>query len=167
MAEVFYLCYNAKQMQQYGHWKRQRGIANSKTIEQCFCIYKGRMPKAMPKHRMYVDGGSPLFNQVVRNVPVLAPRHQALVSRDVRDQSLASMTGIPHHEDNAEKDKESRMRDGLAFDMTSTGLNQPEAEEIADTEKKALVASVVKKRKLYIIISSITRESKKKYFWAC
>ena len=39
--ETFYLCYNAKQMQQYGHWKRLRGIANSNTLEQCFCIYKG------------------------------------------------------------------------------------------------------------------------------
>ena len=32
----FHLCYNAKQMQQYGLWRRQRGVANSKTIEQAF-----------------------------------------------------------------------------------------------------------------------------------
>ena len=103
--DTFYLCYNAKHMQQYGHWKRQRGVANSKSIEQCFCVYKGKMPKSMPKVRMYVDPGSPLFNQVVRNVPVLAPKHQALVGRDVRETSLTSMTGIPHHED---KDEQKR-----------------------------------------------------------
>ena len=75
-----------------------------KTLEQCFCIYKGKMPKTMPKNRMYVDNGSPLFNQVVRNVPVLAPKHQALVTRDVREQSLNSMTGIPHNEDKGEQE---------------------------------------------------------------
>ena len=31
--EVFYLCYNTKQMQTYGHFKRQRGMANSKSLE--------------------------------------------------------------------------------------------------------------------------------------
>ena len=36
--EVFYLTYNIKQMQQYGHWRRQRGIANSTSIEQLYCI---------------------------------------------------------------------------------------------------------------------------------
>ena len=38
----FYLTYNTKLMHQYGHWKRQRGIANSKSIEQLWCCYKQR-----------------------------------------------------------------------------------------------------------------------------
>ena len=128
-------------MQQYGHWKRQRGIANSKSIEQLYCIYKGKMPRTMPKHRMYVDPGSPLFNQVVRNVPVLAPKHQALVGGDVRDESLASMTGVPHHEDKAERERESR--DAFA------GLDQPATSVSTDLEQSSLVAAVMKKRKLY------------------
>ena len=147
--EIFYLCYNAKQMQQYGHWKRQRGIANSKTLEQCFCVYKGKMPRMMPKARMYVDQGSSLFNQVVRNVPVLAPRHQALVNRDVREASLASMTGIPHHEDKTEKERESRLQETNAAEGASELLHQPVAEDNGVAESKTLVASVLKKRKLY------------------
>ena len=50
-SDTFYLCYNAKQMQQYGHWKRQKGLANSKSIEQLICLYRGKLPKSMPKHR--------------------------------------------------------------------------------------------------------------------
>ena len=46
--ETFYFCYNTKQMQMYGYWKRQRGIANSKSIEQVLLAYKGTMPKDMP-----------------------------------------------------------------------------------------------------------------------
>ena len=72
--EVFCLCYNTKQMQQYGYCKSQRGIANSKSLEQAFYVYKGKVPKVMPKNRMFVDQGSSLFNHVVENVPVLAPR---------------------------------------------------------------------------------------------
>ena len=34
--EVFYLVYNTKQMQQYGYWQRQRGLANSKSLEPAF-----------------------------------------------------------------------------------------------------------------------------------
>ncbi len=53
--EAFYQCYNTKQMHQYGYWKRQRGIANSKSIEQVLLAYKGTVPKAKPKNRMHVD----------------------------------------------------------------------------------------------------------------
>ena len=94
------------------------------------------------------DPGSSLFNQVVRNVPVLAPRHQALVGRGVRDISLASMTGIPHHEDKAEQARETRMLEAT-IDGVSEGLHQPQPDDNMAQEKKALVAAVVKKRKLY------------------
>ena len=33
---VFYLIYNTKQMQQYGHLKKQRGLADTKSEEQRF-----------------------------------------------------------------------------------------------------------------------------------
>ena len=35
---TFYLNYNTKLMQVYGHWKRQRGIVNSKSLEQIFLV---------------------------------------------------------------------------------------------------------------------------------
>ena len=140
--EVFYLCYNTKQMQQYGHWKRQRGLANSKSLEQAFYVYKGRVPKNMPKNRMYVDAGSSLFNQVMKNVPVLAPRHQALVPRAVRETSLMSMVGVPHNEDDGEQEKLKLLQE----DDDGTGLHQPHG---ADQQDKALVAAQMKKRKLY------------------
>ncbi len=64
--EALYLCYDAQQMELYGYWKRQRGIANSKTVEQVLLAYKGTMPKNMPKNRLWVDPGSSLFNQVMK-----------------------------------------------------------------------------------------------------
>jgi len=140
-SEVFYLCYNTKQMAAYGFWKRQRGLANSKSLEPAFYVYKGKLPKKMPKNRMYVDSGSSLFNQVVKNVPVLAPKHQAYVSRALRETSLASMVGIPHDEDGAEAE---RLRKLLENDPE--GLNQPEGagderdRDRAETETKALQA---------------------------
>ena len=138
--EVFYLCYNTKQMQQYGHWQRQRGLANSKSLEQAWYLYKGRVPKTMPKFRQNVDAGSPLFNQVVRNVPVLAPKHHAYVSKAVRQTSLATMTGVPQCDDPAEKAKlqSQSSDDGPGLHQPAVTLPPPEA-----------AVDAVKKRKLY------------------
>ena len=83
-SEVVYLCYNVIRMQQYGYWQRQRGLVSSKSLEPAFYVYKGKTPKHMPKNRMFADGGSSLFDQVMKNVPVLAPSQQAFVSRAVR-----------------------------------------------------------------------------------
>ena len=107
---TFYLRYNAKHMHQYGHFKRQRGIGNSKTLEQALYCYKGNRPptKNAPKTRMHVDAGSPIFNQVVRNVPVLHPRHQHLVSKEVREASLATMVGTPDAQDRTEKETQEQ-----------------------------------------------------------
>ena len=140
--EMFYLCYNTKQMQQFGHWKRQRGIANSKSLEIALYAYKGGVPKNMPKSRMYVDAGSSLFNQVVKSVPVLAPQHQALVSKAVRETSVTSMVGVPDIEDVVEQEKLWVLQE----DDAGTGLHQPDG---AEGQDKALVAAQMKKRKLY------------------
>ena len=140
--DCFFLCYNTKQMQQYGYWKRQRGIANSKNVEMLFLAYLGTMPKHLPRKRQYVDPGSPLFNQLMRNVPVLAPRHHALVSRAVRDASLQSMIGVASVEDENEKEK---MRQDCEIDE-SAPLNQQSG---PDPEDIAVLAAQVKKRKLY------------------
>ena len=103
---VIHMFYNAKQMDSFGLWKRKRGLANSKTYEQCFCMWKGKMPKQMPKLRKHVDAGTPLFWCHMRNVSVLSPRSHVLVSREVREQSLCTMTGIPDNEDKIERERE-------------------------------------------------------------
>ena len=130
----FVLIYSAQKMEQYGYWKRQRGLARSNNVEHLLLVCKEKLPTNMPAKRLYVDAGSKLFISTLRNVPVLAPTMQALVSREVRETSLASMLGEPH------KDEEE-------------GLHQPEPEEeIPEAEQdraKALVAAHVKKRKLY------------------
>ena len=94
---------------------------------------------------MYVDAGSGLFIQVVRNVPVLAPKNQAYVSREVREKSLETMAGVPHHEDKEEEEKLQRK----TGEDEGDGLHQPEDTEDRKKEEAARVASVVKKRKLY------------------
>ena len=128
--EAFLLCYNTKQMEQYCHWKRQRGIANSKSLEQALYVYTDRMPNNMPKKREYVDGGNPLLNEVVKNVPVLSPKHQALVSRKIRETSLTTMVGVDHTEDDEEKEtiKRSACRESDEG-ADAQGLHQPEPDQ--------------------------------------
>ena len=95
---MFYLCYNTKQMMQFGHFKRQKGIASSRSHELLFLCYKGRLPKHVAKTTVHVDGGSPVFNEVVRNVPVLPQKSHAWVSREVRETSLKAMVGVTVNE---------------------------------------------------------------------
>ena len=149
--ETFYLCYNTKLMQQYGYWQRIRGIANSKSMEILLLVYKGRVPKHMPKKRMYVDPGSYLFNQVVRNVPVLCPKNQAYVSRSVRETSLSTMAGTAHDEDETEKKKLIQSQQQGDDDDPPQGLHQPG--DGANEQQKAMVVASVKKRKLYRQVS--------------
>ena len=79
---------------QYGHFKRQRGVANSRSHELLYMCYKGRMPRNLAKMRVYVDNGSPMFNEVVRNVPVLSQKKHALVTREILEKSLQGMVGV-------------------------------------------------------------------------
>ena len=134
----FALIYSSQKMQQYGYWQRQRGLARSNNIETLLLVFKDKVPAGMPLTRMYVDAGSRLFLTTVRNVPVLAPTLQALVSREVRDTSLAAMHGEP------------QANEGAPAEETLDGLHQPEEEELPEPDPaKALVAAHVKKRKLY------------------
>ena len=98
-SEMFFFCYNTKQMKQYGHFKRERGLANSKSIEPVFLCWKGLVPRCVAKHRVYVDAGSTTFHQIMKSVPILPPKQQAYVSSDVRDKSLATMIGVASTED--------------------------------------------------------------------
>ena len=142
--KVFHLCYNTKQMMQYGHFKKQRGIANSRSHELLFLCYKGRMPKQLPKTRAHVDAGSPVFNEVVRNVPVLSQKSHALVSREVRDASLQTMCGVDVVE---AEGKDPEHQDLPPMDDEDAGTAGAEA-ATADAPK-ALVSAAIKKRKLY------------------
>ena len=73
---------------------------------------------------------------------MLAPRHQALVSSEVRQISLNSMVGVPNNEDDVEAEKQDQIEDDDEFDR----LHQPDG---PDPEDKGFVAAHVKKRKLY------------------
>jgi len=137
---VFYLCYNVKQMSGYGYWKRQRGIANSKSLEVALYCYKGKSPKNQPKNRMHVDAGSCLFDSVLRNVPVLAPKHQAFVSKEVRETSLRSMQGVTQSYTNDERERLKAMHD----DDDGMGLDQPNG----DAQQEAILTAQ-RKRQLY------------------
>ena len=97
----------------------------------------------MPKTRQHVDWNSPLFNQVMRNVPVLPPKLQAYVSRTVRDTSLQSMTGVPHDEDEGEKSKLQQIEEDERTGPVQLDQQGTEADD------KAFVHTNIKKRKLY------------------
>ena len=74
-------------------------------------------------------------------MPVLAPKNQSMVSRETRDASLANMIGVPHQDDDGEKEKLARM----AAEQLSGDAAAPQAV----SAERALVASCLKKRKLY------------------
>jgi len=152
--ETFYLCYNTKQMQSFGYWRRQRGLANSKSLEIALYCYKQLVPKKRPKSRMYVDKGSSLFNEVVSNVPVLAPKFQAMVSRKAREKCLETMVGIPDVQDEEEAKRLSRVD---AQEVDASGSNQPQPLEDGGLNQSELFAAAhFRKRKLYHQVSGVT-----------
>ena len=155
-------------MKQFGLFKRERGLANSKSIEPVFLCWKGLVPRCVAKHRVYVDAGSTIFHQIMKSVPILPPKQQAYVSSDVRDKSLATMIGVASTEDEAEKEKKVRAdaeaaaeaaAEATAAEATGeAGVHQPvpqlaledvPGETPVDEETQARVESVIKKRKLY------------------
>ena len=141
--QAFHLCYNTKQMQQYGHFQRQGGIANSRNHEVLLCCYKGKAPKQLAKTRVHVDPGSSVFTEVVRNVPVLAPKCHAMVSRDIRETTLFSMIGV----DVAAEERKDP--DFVAPAMTEEEAATAGTKTATADASKALVTQVKKKRKLY------------------
>ena len=82
-----------KAMQKY-YWRRQRGIANSRTVEKLFLCWVGPLPKHMPMERWYVDSGSPLYVEVMNKVPPVAPKDLAYVDKTVRETSLKRMVAL-------------------------------------------------------------------------
>ena len=84
--KVFSLVYDSKLLQKW-YWRRMRGLANSKNLERLLFCWKGRLPTNLPKHRHYLDAGSPLYCEVMLKAPVVAPKDLAFVAKEVRRQS--------------------------------------------------------------------------------
>ena len=135
-------------MEQYGVWRQQQGLANSKSVEPLLCAFKKKLPKAMPKHRKFVDPGSPMFNEVMRNVPILILRSHAYVSKAVRAESLGNMTGSASTMDPEEREKAEQKEKQAA---EADGLNQSEAAspEKLQAEDRVRLLGALKKRKFY------------------
>ena len=138
--KVFSLVYDSKLLQKW-YWRRMRGLANSKNLERLLFCWKGRLPTNLPKHRQYLDAGSPLYCEVMLKVPVVAPKDLAFVSKEVRDASLATMSGIPV---NMAGDPDDQGAASASAD--ATGLEVASASTGGDTQ--ALLQHV-KKRRLY------------------
>ena len=130
-------------MMQYGHFKRQRGIANSRSHEVLYLCYKHKAPKNLAKTRKYVDSGSAVWNQVVRNVPILSHKNHALVTKAVREESLQTMIGVDVAEEEAKEDEAA----------TAKAIDEDEGEQAAPADaggtEKAIVTAAMRKRKLY------------------
>jgi hypothetical protein len=100
------------------------------TIEPVFLSWKGLLPRCLATHRVYVDPGASLFNQTMKGVPLLSPKQQAYVSKEVRDTSLTSMLGVASSEDEVEKAKlqwaaAEAAAEAVAEADADVGLDQP------------------------------------------
>ena len=137
---TYHLNYNPKQMQQYGYWRRNRGLANARVMESMLLVYKGPRQPKLKKERRFVDQGSLVYVNSIRNVPVLSPKNQAYVSKEVRDESLRAMVGSVEPED---LDDEANSQGLLEDD----GLHQPK-------NSARIMENAVKRRKLYRQVST-------------
>jgi hypothetical protein len=138
-----------RQMGEYGHWKRKRGCAKSKSFEPLWLCYKGKRPQNMPLKRSYCDQGSPLFYEILQKVPVLAPKLQTFVATAVRQDSLQRMVGIPENEDPTEMEEAEHEQDEHALDQLDSELPQPTKVAVDGASTTASVNVARPKRKLY------------------
>ncbi len=93
-SKEFVMITDYKGMQKH-YWRRQRGLANSRSVERLYFCWRGRMPKNIPSERWYVDQGSPLYVEVMFKVPVVPPKELTFVSKTVREASLKRMAAPP------------------------------------------------------------------------
>ncbi len=102
-----------------------------------------------------MDQGSPVFNEVVRSVPVLPQKGHALVGREIRKASLQSMIGRDVVDAGAEDP--DHLDPPLS---TRTKMLQTAGEDAATADahlEKALVSAARKKRKLYKLFTGTER----------
>ena len=146
--KCFHFVYDAKLLQKW-YWKKMRGIANSKSWETVFLCWKGKLPKGMPRSRLYVDKDTSMYNDVVLKVPVVAPKDLTFVGKEVREISLRTMGGVLAPEPDAFcKDDEGAGPDDGAVSAAVTG-----AAAQSDPEYHAKVSQHVKRRRLYRQVS--------------
>ena len=93
---------------------------------------------------MYTDAGTSLFNEVVKNVPVLAPKFQAMVSKRACEKCLETVVGVP---DEADADEAERLARVWQHDEEARGSNKPDATGLHQSQ--AFAAAHFKKRRLY------------------
>ena len=134
--KMFHFIYNFKQMQAV-YWKKQRGIANSRSLEPVLVCWKGKMPTGMAKERYYIDQGSSMFCAVVNRVPICKPEQLAWVDRSVREASLKTLAAPPPPP-SADDGADDAQADGEAQqDQKDAGMDPGE------------LRANVKRRKLY------------------
>ena len=76
----------------------------------------------MPKTRLLVDEGSPLFNLVMRNATVLSPKLQAWVEPSMREMSMKTMAGEQApEEDGGEREGGAASAGGAAGGAAAPG----------------------------------------------
>ena len=86
--KIIHLVYDTQLMHQAGFFKRRRGFANAGAAEALFVCWKGRCPEVIKTKREYVDIGSDMFLDVIRQVPVLLPQEFVVVEKVEKDETL-------------------------------------------------------------------------------
>ena len=146
--QYFHLVYDLKKMERHGFFRAQRGIANSRSHELLFLCYKGRIPKQLSRVRKFVDQGSQLFCSVLKNVPVLSQKQHALVSKEVRDESMAAMAGVEVGQAE-EKDPECEPPEPMNDEAETAETAATDSATVEKEGSKAFASGVLKKRRLY------------------
>ena len=93
-----------------------------------------------------MDAGSLVFNEVVRNVPVLSQKRHALVSREIREKSLHTMIGVDVAEVEAKDPDHQALPPMEDEDPETAGAGAATADASAE---RAFGTAALKKRKLY------------------
>lgn len=87
--KAFHVIYDSSGMKNAGYYKRARGLANAGAAEMLFLAWKGSLPRDLAKTRLHVDKGSATYVNYLTKVPVCSPGELALVSRDVKEATMA------------------------------------------------------------------------------
>ena len=77
------------------YWKIERGVANSASSELLFLCWKGQFPKSMSSHRLYVDAGTPLYLDVMTQVPVGTKEELSTIDAQTYEELAAILGARP------------------------------------------------------------------------
>ncbi len=90
--KIVLLVYCHRMMREQGHYKRQRGFANSSSTENLYIAWKGSFPSDFAKDRLYVDPTSNTWMDVMLNVPVCKKDELSVVSKDTKEKTVQAMS---------------------------------------------------------------------------